>query len=140
MKIVIETFVTIFFITLAVFVGTQIIGSQLQISNAKEFHNNVIKGVEDSGFDVQTIKEFKKKAGNLGYKLEVDISGEDSIRCSDCNSSFKVEESLASCKNCKSMALYVEDGNRRGLVSLTYDIVIPLLNIKQQGTQEGYVR
>lgn len=140
MKIVIETFVTIFFITLTVFIATQVISSQIQVNNAKEFHYNAMKGIEDSGLDDTAISSFKAQALNLGYTLNVDISGVEVIRCNDCNSTFSVSSNSTICGNCGSSDVYLESGNKRGLVSLLYDVEVPLLNILESGRVEGYVR
>lgn len=140
MKIVIETFVTIFFITLTVFIATQVISSQIQVNNAKEFHYNAMKGMEDSGLDTAVITELVNQGIDLGYEMNVDISGEDIMRCKSCNSSFDLDSGVLACGNCGSNKVFLEDGNQRGLVTLIYDVEVPLLGITQNGRIEGYVR
>lgn len=140
MKIVVETFVTIFFITLTVFIATQVISSQIQVNNAKEFHYNAMKGIEDSGLDSEVVAEFITKARTLGYDMVVDINGDDVMRCNNCNTTFDTSSGVISCGNCGSNKIYLEDGNKRGLVTLTYDVEVPLLGITENGRVEGYVR
>lgn len=140
MKIVIETFVTIFFITLTVFIASQIISSQIQVNNAKEFHYNAMKGMEDSGLDSAVVAEFIAMASTLGYIMAVDIDGDDVMRCKNCNTTFSVSSGVVVCGNCSSNKIFLEDGNRRGLVTLTYDVEVPLLGITENGRVEGYVR
>lgn len=140
MKIVIETFVTIFFITLTVFIATQVISSQIQVNNAKEFHYNAMKGMEDSGLDSAVVSEFITTASTLGYNMDVDINGHDVMRCNNCNTTFDVSSGVVVCGNCGSNKIFLEDGNKRGLVTLIYNVEIPLLGITESGRVEGYVR
>lgn len=140
MKMVIETFVSLFFITLMVFVSVQLIGVGIQMSNMNEFHENVSRAIEDSGGNLEVVDYYEIKARELGYSLDVDYSVEERIRCSQCNSNYALEEDVVVCRNCSGVNLYVDSSNRRGIVALEYIVEIPLLNIVEEGRVEAYVR
>lgn len=140
MKVVIETFITIFFITLTVFIATQVIASGLQVSQAKEFHINAARAIEDSGMSEEVCREYQSKAENLGYQFSLVNIGEDLIRCRSCNSGFDMALDISECENCGSENLYIDSGNRRGLVSLDYEVTVSLLGISKEGRLETYVR
>lgn len=140
MKIVIESFVAIFFILLTVFVGVEIISGQIQINEAKTFHYNAMKGIEDSGLELEVVSQFIEKATLLGYEMTVEFSGEDYLRCGECNSTSDINSESIRCINCHSTNVYVEDGNKRGVVSLRYDVNMSLLGINERGQVEAYVR
>lgn len=77
MKILIETLVTIFLISLTVFLSIQLITTGAYISEANRFYNIVSRQLEDSNFNIDILDVFKNEARGKGYTLEVDVQEEN---------------------------------------------------------------
>lgn len=139
MKVIIETFVTIIFLGLTVIIATQVIGSQITINGASSFHTNAVQVIEESNFDDAVIEECIEMANVRGYELVVDIEKSTVLICSECNSTWGVDESSC-CVNCNSTNVYPSQVNSDGVVTLTYDVEIAMLGIKETGSLQSNAR
>lgn len=139
MKIIIETFVTIIFLTIVVMLTTQIIGSQVSINNANSFHLNAVQAIEESNFDTAVITAYQAKAEEWGYELEVIVNHQVEKQCASCNYSWEDEEELQ-CPICGSSNLYMNYISRGGEVILNYKVEVAILGIAEDGKLEAYAR
>ena len=115
MKVFIETFVDIIVLALISFVGLQFICSNLQIQNARSFHQNVIERVESSNGNTNVINACVSDATSK--------FGSGSLSIQDCT-------------------VYSEEENPRPsyYVKLTYKMKMPFTGIEKYCTAEGYAR
>lgn len=139
MKIIIETFVTIIFFTIVVVLTTQIIGSQITISNANSFHLNAVQAIEESDFNENIIATYISKGEELGYELEVNIANQVVKQCTSCNYSWEYDDTTR-CPICGSSNLYTNYVSRGGEVILDYIVEVAVLGIVEEGQLEAYVR
>ncbi len=139
MKIFIEAFVTSILIALAAFVCAGFINVELQINQAKEFHNVCIGEIETSDFNEGVILQLKTDAANRGYTLNVDTTkNQEYLKCMDCNQLYSKTEGR--CPTCKSLERteFVQD--RMAVVNLSYKIKFPLIGIEKGGVLHGMAR
>lgn len=132
MKIIIETFVTVIFVTLSVLLTTQLIESQLAISAAKNFHTNVVQVVEESNFNESVIEECMIRALDEGYTLEVVLDYTETMQCLSCNSLWESNEEI-NCVTCGSQSIYTVSNKKQGQIILTYGVNLVLLDIEREG-------
>lgn len=139
MKLIIETFVTVIFLSLTVIIAAQIISSQVAINGATTFHTNAVQVIEESNFDNTVIAMCKEEAIANGYVLDVSVEKETKLVCSACNTMWEVSETII-CPTCESTSSYVKQVTSEGLISLTYDVSVPILGIEKEGTLQSNAR
>lgn len=138
MKIIVETFVTIFMVSLAVFISIQFISIQLQTNNAKDLHATYISMVEASDFDADTIAQCQQDAIEKGVTLTIDNTYKEKMICSDCNTVFAI--GATKCPTCSGKNIFNYAKDRLCTVKLYYNIKISVLDIDRQGVVNGYAR
>ncbi len=140
MKIAIEMFVSIIFLTILILISTQLISAQLQIRNAKVFHLNVVKQIEASNYNAVTLDEMKKKAHLHGYSIEAEINRINKAKCNKCNSVWDVSSGRSHCLNCESQDVIYTYTQYRGTINMSYDIELPTLSIEEKGFVSAVIR
>lgn len=138
MKLLIETFVSVFLLSVAVLVCGQMIGSQLQINEAKDFHAACVGLIETSNFEPFVMESCKQKATERGYELLVETTDRERFLCQDCNTILSTE--VTTCTICGGKDIYHYKRQRMGMVELGYTVKIPLLGTQKQGVVNGYAR
>ncbi|MFI3208297.1 MAG: hypothetical protein R3Y40_04110 [Eubacteriales bacterium] len=138
MKLIIETFVTIIFLTMAVFLATQIIGSQITINGANDFHVNVVQEIEESNFSESVIEACKAEAEELGYTLSVAIDSTSMYQCASCNNIWEEDQEV--CPLCGSEYTYINYTSHKGEVVLDYTVELAVLGVCQEGRLEANIR
>ncbi|MFI3173045.1 MAG: hypothetical protein R3Y58_11865 [Eubacteriales bacterium] len=139
MKIVIETFVTVVFLTIMVLIASQLIGTEIQISTAKEFHANVVQLLEESDFNTTIIETCTTKAQELGYELDIVVQKESKLQCASCNTQWNLGEGTI-CPTCSSSNIITNYVCHEGAVDMRYVVSLPLLGIEKTGSFESYAR
>lgn len=139
MRVIIETFITIIFLSLTVFVATQVIGAQIVINGANTFHTNAVQLIEESDFDSTVIAECISQAEAEGYILEVTVDKVSMFVCDSCNTMWEVGE-VVQCENCKSSNVYEKQISSDGVVTLRYQVGISMLGIEQEGSLQSNAR
>lgn len=139
MKMIIETFVTIIFLSIAVVLVSQVIGSQVTINQANDFHINAVQIIEESNFDNEVIEACISEAETLGYNLGVEVSYLNSQKCVACNHILEESEEGV-CQVCGSENTYTYSVNKNGVVTLDYVVDMALLGISQEGYLEANAR
>lgn len=139
MKLIVETFITVIFISLTVIIVSQVIYSQIIINRASSFHTNAIQVIEESDFDIDVISQCIEEAVENGYQLEVSYDKECVMKCSACNSSWQIGEETV-CPNCNSTNIYAKQVSSEGLVTLNYDVKIGVLGIEKEGVLQSNAR
>ncbi len=139
MKLVIETFITIFFITAIVFVSTQMLGAQIQVNAAEEFQNNIVKKIEESNFDDGVIASCVLQAEQEGYGLEVDVNKVDMLWCNSCNTKWELDNRVV-CPTCGGSKIGITRVYHDGCVVLTYQVSAALFGFEQTGRIVSYAR
>ena len=71
MKVVVETYINIVILFLCVFVSVEILGCNIQITKAKEYHQIVTDRISNSNFNETIIENCIDEAQTLGYHLTV---------------------------------------------------------------------
>lgn len=136
---IIETLVTIIFISLTVVIIAQIIAAQLAINGANTFHTNVVQAIEESDFESGVIETCILEAEQRGYDLDVSVDKYLRYSCGACNSTWELDD-LAVCPNCQSTNIYEKQSNSDGIITLTYNIVIEMLGIEKVGSLQSNAR
>lgn len=110
MKSLIETFVSCFFLVLIVFTISSFSVAGMQIMTARHYHTSIINQIQASYYGV-------------------DIQAINN----------KLHET---CPNWNVTSTVVKSVNNRQdrMVTLTYEVVLPLFNIKKEGRIDGYAR
>ncbi len=139
MKLIIETFITVIFISLTVIIVSQVIYSQIIINRASSFHTNVVQVIEESDFDSNVISQCIEKAEENGYRLEVLYDKDSVMKCSACNSTWEIGEGTV-CPSCNSANIYAKQVSSDGLVTLNYDVEIGILGIEKEGVLQSNAR
>ncbi len=139
MKIVIEAFVSIFFITALVFIAAQVLGVQMQVNDAEEFQNNMVKKIENSNFNSMVIDECVEQANVKGYILSVNVKKEDVFTCNECNYQWPVDEEVV-CPTCGDDSIRVKHLYHEGCIALSYKVKSMLMGIEESGTIVSYAR
>lgn len=139
MKVIIETFVTIVFLSLTVVIAAQVISSQILINGASSFHTNAVQVIEESNFDSNVITVCVEEAQEKGYELTVSVDKSAMMVCSSCNSMWEIGEEV-NCPNCQSSNVYVSQISSDGLVTLVYDVSISMLGIEKEGILQSNAR
>lgn len=91
MKLLIETYISIFITTICIVVSASFINSELQINEARDFHSSCVALIEATDFDAETIVKCQENAIERGYY---------NFRCKSCNHTY--EKTLTKCPNCNS--------------------------------------
>ena len=75
MKTLIEAFVSVFMVMVICFIGMQMILSNMQISNAREYHAAICEKIENNGLSKEEVNKIVEKvnSGNSGKLYHVDI-------------------------------------------------------------------
>lgn len=139
MKLIIETFITVIFISMTVIIVSQVIYSQIIINRASSFHTNVVQVIEESDFESDVIDQCIEKAVENGYQLEVLYEKESVMKCSTCNSTWEIEGAVV-CPNCNSTNIYKKQLSSEGVVTLNYDVKIGVLGIEKEGFLQSNAR
>lgn len=139
MKMIIETFITILFLTVAVIVSTQLIGSQIIINNANDFLINAVQAIEESNFSGDVIMAYTEEAEKLGYTLEVIIEEEIALHCVSCNNMW-TSNGEERCPECGSESIYSSNTGHEGEVTLEYNVDLAFLGISKVGKLEANAR
>lgn len=139
MKMIIETFVTIIFLSIAVILVAQVIESQITINQANDFHMNAVQVIEESNFNSEVIQACITEAELLGYTLNVSVNQESVSRCTSCNSTWDLQENTE-CPVCGNTSAYMDYISNDGIVTLDYIVELPMLGISQEGTLEANAR
>lgn len=139
MKVMIETFITVVFLSLIVVIGGQVIGAQISVNNATTFHSSAVQVMEESNFDETVIEEVIASASENGYELTVEVDQVSLIQCSNCNSQWELGGPVT-CSHCGSTNVVTNYLTHDGVVTLNYDVDIALLNIHESGSITSYAR
>ncbi len=139
MKMIIETFVTIIFLSIAVVLTTQVIGSQISINQANDFHVNAVQVIEESNFDSGVIEKCKEEAEALGYTLTVNVYQEARTQCAECNHIWG-SETEGQCEICGSTYTFTNYLSSGGIVTLDYGVELAMLGISKVGYLEANAR
>lgn len=91
MKLLIETYISIFITTVCIVVCSSFINSELQINEARDFHSSCVSLIEATDFDAETIVNCQKQAIERGYYK---------YKCKSCNKTY--DKSLDKCPYCRS--------------------------------------
>lgn len=108
LRSLISQFVLFFFITIFMWVGITYVSQNIQYTNAKQFYDEVIRQLEYSYFDEDTIQVCKAKAKERGCVLQVGV--------------------------------YESENNKDAKVTLLFEFVTPVIQIKREYKLEGYAR
>ena len=68
------------FLMILMWVGVTYVSQNIWYSSARDFHGAVVSQLEDSYFAEDVIRECKENAEKNGYKLTIDIFGEEDRR------------------------------------------------------------
>lgn len=139
MKQVIETFVAVFIVTLAIFVFAQFIGASTQIDAARKFHSSCIGQIESSDFDTEVIEACSASAEENGYVLSVENEREEKWICTGCNT-IQTGGEVMTCVNCGLTENVTYAKDRFCKVSMKYTVYLGLLGIEKEGNLSGYAR
>ena len=131
MKSAVQILITTILTVVGALLLAQIIGSQIQLSNAKDFHKSAYKAIEDSNFDNNVISDSIAQASSKGYTLVVSVDETRKLQCRDCGT--VVDENATECPNCHSDRLHNLQVKKTGTISLDYTIQIPIININKSG-------
>lgn len=115
MKVLIEVFVDIIVLALIAFIGLQFVTVNLEVQNARSFHQNVIEKIESSNNNQSVINQCMTDA-TTKY-------GANSLTVQNC-----------------SVYVNGEDQSPSYYVRLNYKIRIPFSSIVRTCTAEGYAR
>lgn len=138
MKQMIESFVTVFLVLIAVLVLTQFIGASMQIRGARQFHTSCIGEIESSDFDTHVIEDCRQKASEQGYELTVGQQVEQTLLCRECNG--KMQKDTMTCTVCKKNGTGVYATDRQCDVTLKYQVRMMFANVQEEGVLHGYAR
>ncbi len=140
MKVVIETFVTLFFLTIFVFVASQLISLQIQVEAANQYHLDVVKQIENSHFNQSVLRKCREEAKQNDYELTVLVEEQEDLQCLDCNYKWQLKNNELQCPLCKSKNVQVSTNQQQGRVILVYKVEAPLLGIKKVGELISHAR
>lgn len=73
MKIIFETYVSIFIITLCVLLCAALIASDIDVANARDTYTTYTSQLQDSNFAAAVIEECKNDAKLRGYTVEITV-------------------------------------------------------------------
>ncbi len=76
MKGLIHQFILLLFLLLTMWVGITYVSQNIQYSNAKKVHQEIVIVLENHGFQESVIKECEENAKKNGYRLFVELYGE----------------------------------------------------------------
>lgn len=107
MKIVIETMVTVFFMTIMIFLSVQLIATSCQMSDAKSYYNQMIRRVEDSQFDRDIIESYKLEARNMGYMIEIELQEVEMLPKAIVNFLYSIEIPLLGIDHTECLTGYI---------------------------------
>lgn len=111
MKMLIETYIDVIIIALISLISVQFICINLEIQNAKSYHQNVIEMIESSNANSNVIQRCKNDATSK--------YGANSLTVTNCTE---------------------YDDRISYYVQLKYDVTMPLTGITKTCTAEGYAR
>lgn len=138
MKQMIESFVTVFLVLIAVLVLTQFIGASMQIRGARQFHTSCIGEIESSDFDTRVIEDCRQKASEQGYELTVGQQVEQTLLCRECNG--VMQKDTMTCTACGENGTGVYATDRQCDVTLKYQVRMMFANVQEEGVLHGYAR
>lgn len=138
MKQMIESFVTVFLVLIAVLVLTQFIGASMQIRGARQFHTSCIGEIESSDFDTRVIEDCRQKASEQGYELTVGQQVEQTLLCRECNG--VIQKDTMTCAACGKNGTGVYATDRQCDVTLKYQVRMMFANVQEEGVLHGYAR
>lgn len=72
MKLIIETFFYLILFVIIIFTSVETFTMNMQESNAKKYHSEIINSIENSDFDPDVITDVIQKANDLGYVVTVE--------------------------------------------------------------------
>ncbi len=98
MRSLIEHFVTFFLLLIFIWIGVAYIMQNIVYSSAREFHGAVITQLENSYFDPMVVEECKRKAEQAGYRLRVDVYGEENKKDARVSLKFRYVIPMAGIK------------------------------------------
>ena len=133
MKVVIETFVTLFFLTMFVFVASQLISMQIQVESANQYHVDIVKQIENSHFSDIVLEKCKEEAKQNNYELTIFVVENEELQCLDCNYTWPLAQDVLQCPLCKGKNVIVNERQLEGRVTMAYQVEAPLLGIKKEG-------
>ena len=139
MKIAIETFVTMFFLSIVVIVITILIGSQITVNAATDFHAGIIQRIEDSNFQENVIRQCISLGKKNGYEIEVHINKKEFMQCSGCNYRWEISD-VVNCPVCSSQNITLNHVQHEGIVETRYQVKIPILGVEREGVISSNAR
>lgn len=71
-------FLLLFFLALTLWVGVTYVSQNIQYSNAKQFHSDVVQQLENHSFSAPVVEACRERAQRNGYQLTVEIFEEPS--------------------------------------------------------------
>ena len=77
MKTAFEAFVSIFIITICVFVCAGIIAADFQAASARDAYSTYCSQLQDSNFSEVVVNECLRDAENRGYVLDISVYSDD---------------------------------------------------------------
>lgn len=89
MKLLIETYISIFITTICIVTCASFINAEMQMNEARDFHASCIALIESTDFDAETIKNCQDKAIERGYYY---------YECLNCNTTY--EKTATECPHC----------------------------------------
>lgn len=138
MKLLIESYISIFIITLSILICSSFITAEMDMNNARDFHASCVALIETTDFDEEIISNCIKEAKDRGYTLDVAEIKPSQFVCSDCGIFY--DSNLYSCPNCNSTNIDSYSMSRLYSVELEYSINIKILGISKIGLINGYAR
>lgn len=153
MKMFIETFVTVFLVSMTILICVMFIGVQMQTNQAKEMHTEYVSKIENSDLDSTVISECIADATSKGFELSItgicDGDGSnpeihEKKLCGNCNAVMNKKDAAGNevfkCPQCNSTKLKNYKTDKFCLVTLKYHIKVSVLNLEREGTINGYAR
>lgn len=139
MRIAIETFVTMLFLSIVVIAITALIGSQIVVNTATDFHAGIIQRIEDSNFQENVIRQCISLGKENGYEIEVHANKKEFMQCSGCNYKWEVSNAVT-CPICNSSNITLNHVQHEGTVETKYQIKIPILGVEREGVISSNAR
>ena len=153
MKSLIETFVTVFLVSVTILICMMFVGVQMQTNQAREVHTDYVNKIENSNLDTSVINECISDAASKGFDMHIkgivtDSGGGTAItkkyQCLDCSNTTNMYDAsgheITRCPFCNSTNLKQYNHDYYCLVSLGYKIKVPVLGLERDGIINGYAR
>ena len=110
MKIILQTYISIFMLAIVVFISSGLILVNMQGQMARNFYATCIENIENSGCDAMVILDCQRMAEKYGYTFLVD----------DCSIKYEQEE---------IPTIFIQ---------LDYKVKVPFLRITEESSIKGY--